>query len=224
VIFMFYIVATPIGNLKDLSQRAVEALSLADFIVCERPNHSLKILSFWGIKRKTLVAFTESNKRFSIPKIIGLLKTGKTACFIVDAGTPGVSDPGSELVAAVREQGIKILSVPGPSALSSAIPLTGERISKFLFAGFLPRKKKELLEFLELAKNNDFCLVGYESPFRLEKTLALVPESFKVVLVSEISKLHEKVLKGTAKEILAQFESDKNLKKGEFVVFFKPQS
>ncbi|KKT86517.1 MAG: tetrapyrrole (Corrin/Porphyrin) methylase, partial [Parcubacteria group bacterium GW2011_GWA1_Parcubacteria_45_10] len=104
MIFMFYIVATPIGNLKDLSQRAVEALSLADFIVCERPNHSLKILSFWGIKRKTLVAFTESNKRFSIPKIIGLLKTGKTACFIVDAGTPGVSDPGSELVAAVREQ------------------------------------------------------------------------------------------------------------------------
>ena len=79
MIFMFYIVATPIGNLKDLSQRAVEALSLADFIVCERPNHSLKILSFWGIKRKTLVAFTESNKRFSIPKIIGLLKTGKTA-------------------------------------------------------------------------------------------------------------------------------------------------
>ncbi len=196
-------------------------MSAADFIICERPSHSLKLLSALGIKGKSLLAYTEANKKSSIPKIISLLKSGKTACFITDAGTPGVSDPGPELVKSCQESGISVVSVPGPSALTAAIALTGERIDKFLFVGFFPRKQKEFSLQLELAKANGFWLVGFESPFRVAKILKQTPEEFLVVLVSEISKLHEKVLKGSPNQILAVLQSDKNLAKGEFVVFIK---
>ena len=218
---MLYLIATPIGNLKDIGQRAVSLLRIADFIVCERPSHSLKLLSALDIKHKPLVAYTEANKKSSIPKIIFKLKSGKTACFITDAGTPGVSDPGAELVNACQESGISVVSVPGPSALTAAIPLTGERINKFLFVGFFPRKQKEFRQRLELAKSNELWLIGFESPFRIAKILKQIPDDFFVILVSEVSKIHEKTIKGTAKEIIAQFERDKNLKRGEFVVFLK---
>jgi 16S rRNA (cytidine1402-2'-O)-methyltransferase len=218
---MLYIVATPIGNLKDISQRAASLLSVADFIICERPGHSLKLLSALDIKHKPLVAYTEANKKSSIPKIILKLKSGKTACFITDAGTPGASDPGAELVNACYDRGISVVSVPGPSALTAAIPLTGERISKFLFVGFFPRKQKEFNQRLELAKTNDFWLIGFESPFRITKILKQIPEDFFVILVSEISKIHEKTIKGSPKRILDVLEADKNLAKGEFVVFVK---
>ncbi len=218
---MLYIVATPIGNLKDISQRAVSLLSVADFIICERPSRSLKLLSALDIKHKPLVAYTEANKKSSIPKIILKLKSGKTACFITDAGTPGVSDPGAELVNACQESGISVVSVPGPSALTAAIPLTGERISKFLFVGFFPRKQKEFNQRLELAKINGFWLIGFESPFRITKILKQIPDDFSVILVSEISKIHEKTIKGSPNQVLAILEADKNLAKGEFVVFVK---
>lgn len=218
---MLYIVATPIGNLKDISQRAVSLLNAADFIICERPGHSLKLLSALDIKHKPLVAYTEVNKKSSTPKIISKLKSGKTACFITDAGTPGVSDPGAELVNACQESGISVVSVPGPSALTAAIPLTGERINKFLFVGFFPRKQKEFSRQLELAKTNGFWLIGFESPFRITKILKQIPDDFFVILVSEISKIHEKTIKGGPKRVLALLGTDKNLGKGEFVVFLK---
>jgi len=195
---MLYIVATPIGNLEDISQRAITVLKNADFIVCERPSHSLKLLGSLGIKGKLLIAHTEANKKSSIPKIISSLKSGKTACFITDAGTPGVSDPGAELVNACYDRGISVVSVPGPSALTAAIPLTGE-----------------------LAKTNGFWLIGFESPFRITKILKQIPEDFFVILVSEISKIHEKTIKGSPKRILDVLEADKNLAKGEFVVFIR---
>lgn len=218
---MLYLIATPIGNLKDIGQRAVSLLSVADFIICERPSHSLKLLSALDIKHKPLVAYTEANKKSSIPKIISKLKSGKTACFITDAGTPGVSDPGAELVNACQESGISVVSVPGPSALTAAIPLTGERINKFLFVGFFPRKQKEFSQRLELAKTNGFWLIGFESPFRITKILKQIPDDFFVILVSEISKIHEKTIKGSPNQVLAILEADKNLAKGEFVVFVK---
>ena len=218
---MLYIVATPIGNLEDISQRAITVLKNADFIVCERPSHSLKLLGSLGIKGKLLIAHTEANKKSSIPKIISSLKSGKTACFITDAGTPGVSDPGAELVNACYDRGISVVSVPGPSALTAAIPLTGERINRFLFVGFFPRKQKEFNQRLELAKTNGFWLIGFESPFRITKILKQIPEDFFVILVSEISKIHEKTIKGSPKRILDVLEADKNLAKGEFVVFIR---
>lgn len=219
---MLYVAATPIGNLKDISQRASRVLAEADFIVCERPSHSLKLLSFLGIRHKALVAFTEANKKISVPRIVSLLKSGKTGVFIVDAGTPGISDPGPELIKSVRENGIEIVSLPGPSALAAAISLTGERMDKFLFIGFFSRKQKEFSRCLEIAKANKLWLIGFESPFRLTKTLAQIPEDFFVILVSEISKLHEKVISGVPSEILGVLRQDQKLAKGEFVVFVKP--
>lgn len=219
---MLYIVATPIGNLRDIGLRAREVLEKSDFIVCERPGHSLKLLSALEIRGKSLIAYTEANKKFSVPKIIFSLKSGKTACFITDAGTPGVSDPGSELIKACQESGINVVSVPGPSALTAAIPLTGERINKFLFVGFFPRKQKEFSRQLELAKSNELWLIGFESPFRITKILKQIPDDFFVILVSEVSKLHEKTIKGSPSQVVAILEADKNLAKGEFVVFVKP--
>ena len=221
---MLFVVSTPIGNLKDIGERAISVLRDADFIVCERPRHSLKLLSAFNIKPKFLVAFTEANKHSSIPKIISLLKSGKTACLIVDAGTPGVSDPGPDLVKACQDHGIEISSVPGPSALTAAMALTGERIDKFLFVGFLSRKQKEFKRQLEIAGANDLWLVGFESPFRIAKTVFLIPEDYFVILVAEISKIHEKVLKGSSREILEVFKTDKNLTKGEFVVFVRSKA
>lgn len=219
---MLFIVSTPIGNLEDISSRATKVLHGADFIICERPSHSLKLLAALGIKHKLLISYTEANKKSSIPKIVSLLKSGKIACFIVDAGTPGVSDPGSDLVGACQRNNIAVASVPGPSALTAAVAITGERINKFLFVGFLPRKQKELKQHLEMARANDLWLIGFESPFRVVKSLKLFPDDFFVVLVSEISKFYEKVFKGSALEIIKFLETDKNLSRGEFVVFIKP--
>ncbi|MEW5805668.1 MAG: SAM-dependent methyltransferase, partial [Patescibacteria group bacterium] len=174
---MLYIIATPIGNLKDLGQRALAILREVPIIICERPSHTLKLLNHYQIAGKKLVSYTEANKRRQIPFILKLLES-QDAAFISDAGTIGVSDPGPELIKAARERGIRIASVPGPSAITSAIALTGERINKFLFVGFLPKKKKELTGLIELAQKNDFWLSGYEAPHRIEKTIQFLDENF----------------------------------------------
>ena len=218
-----YLVATPIGNLKDLGFRALETLKQVPIIICERPTHSLKLLNYFEITNKRLISYTEANKNHQIPFILRLLEN-QDAALIVDAGTIGVSDPGPELIDKARSKGIKIISIPGPSAITSAIALTGERIDKFLFVGFLPKKKKDLTNFIEISKNNNFWLAGYEAPHRLTKTLEFLASNFSnsyVVLVSEISKIYEKVIKGKPQEILEQFSKDPKLEKGEFVIFIK---
>jgi 16S rRNA (cytidine1402-2'-O)-methyltransferase len=220
---MLYLVSTPIGNLKDLGIRALEILKGVNLIICERPRHTLKLLSYYQIKDKRLISYTEANKSRQIPFILKLLEN-QDAAFVADAGTIGVSDPGPELVEAARKQGIEIRSVPGPSAITSAIALTGERINKFLFVGFLPKKQKELKELIELIKERKIWLAAYEAPHRLEKTIKFFNENFPeacLTLVSEISKIYEKVLKGSPEEILNAFSADPKLKKGEFVMFIK---
>ena len=218
-----YLVATPIGNLKDLGIRALEILKQVPIIICERPTHSLKLLNYFGITNKKLISYTEANKNHQIPFILKLLEK-QDAALIVDAGTIGVSDPGPELINKARFEGNKIISIPGPSAITSAIALTGERIDKFLFVGFLPKKKKDLNNFIEISKDNNFWLAGYEAPHRLEKTLEFLASNFSdgyVILVSEISKIYEKVFKGKPQEILDEFSKDQKLAKGEFVIFIK---
>jgi len=218
-----YLVATPIGNLKDLGIRALEILKQVPIIICERPTHSLKLLNYFEITNKRLISYTEANKNHQIPFILKLLEK-QDAALIVDAGTIGVSDPGPELIERARIKGVKIISIPGPSAITSAIALTGERIDKFLFVGFLPKKKKELTNFIKISKDNNFWLAGYEAPHRLRKTLEFLAFNFSdiyVILVSEISKIYEKVVKGFPKEILEQFSNDQKLEKGEFVIFIK---
>ena len=218
-----YLVATPIGNLKDLGIRALETLKQVPIIICERPTHSLKLLNYFKITNKRLISYTEANKNHQIPFILKLLEK-QDAALIVDAGTIGVSDPGPELIEKARTKGVKIISIPGPSAITSAIALTGERIDKFLFVGFLPKKKKELTNFIKISKDNNFWLAGYEAPHRLRKTLEFLASNFSdiyVILVSEISKIYEKVIKGSPEEILEQFSNDQKLEKGEFVIFIK---
>ncbi len=218
-----YLVATPIGNLKDLGIRALETLKQVPIIICERPTHSLKLLNYFKITNKRLISYTEANKNHQIPFILKLLEK-QDAALIVDAGTIGISDPGPELIEKARIKGVKIISIPGPSAITSAIALTGERIDKFLFVGFLPKKKKELTNFIKISKDNNFWLAGYEAPHRLRKAIEFLASNFSdiyVILVSEISKIYEKVIKGSPEEILEQFSNDQKLEKGEFVIFIK---
>lgn len=166
-----YVVATPIGNLEDMGMRALRVLREVPVIICERPSHTLRLLSHFDIHKKQLISYTEANKKQSIPRIIKILET-QDAAFVVDAGTAGVSDPGPELVDAARTAGCKIQCVPGPSALTSAIALSGERLNKFLFIGFVPHKQKDFQGIIELREEKQLPLVAYEAPHRIEKTLA----------------------------------------------------
>lgn len=216
-----FVLGIPIGNFKDISLRGLEALKDCDFVICERTSQALKLLRFFAVSAKKIISHTEANRAKSIPEILSLLTKGETACLITDAGTPGISDPGSDLVNQVRKAGFEVTSLPGPSALTAAISISGERINHFVFVGFLPRKKGELIKLYNQAVNSEAWLVGFESPFRLEKTLRYLPEDTSIILVGEISKLHEKVIKGNPQEILSIFIKDKNISKGEFVVFMK---
>ena len=217
---MLYLVSTPIGNLEDLGLRALRVLQQVPIIICERPTHTLRLLNHFQIKGKRLLAYSEAGKTRQIPQIIKLLQV-EDAAFVSDAGTVSVSDPGPELMAAARKQGIQISSVPGPSSLTAAIALSGKRMNEFVFAGFLPKKQKKLRELIENCQAQEMPLIAFEAPHRIEKTLHLLQEYYPekdIILVSEISKIHEKVLMGKAWELLQLIDTDKQLAKGEFVM------
>ncbi len=216
----FYIVATPIGNLEDIGMRALRILREVPVIVCERPQHTLKLLNHFGISGKQLVAYTEANRARAIGTVLELMR-GKSCAFVVDAGTPGISDPGPELIAAVRDAGVPIEMIPGPNALAAAIALTGERIVDFRFVGFFPYKQKDRMAMLDALQGADSWLIAYEAPHRIEKTIKFLSERYPryhIVLVSEISKVYEKVLAGTSQELLESFQRNSRLRKGEFVM------
>ena len=218
----FFIVATPIGNLEDMGMRALRVLKESDAIICERPTHTLKLLSHFNITGKKLVSYTEANKTRAIPAILKLLET-QSCAFVVDAGTIGVSDPGPELVAAVRERGIGIESIPGPSALTSAIALAGERMNDVRFVGFFPMKLKERTALLTELKHGQY-LAFYEAPHRIRKTMEFLQTAAPqchAILASEISKVHEKIIAGNPASVLDAFSRDARLEKGEFVVFVR---
>ncbi len=220
----FYVVATPIGNLEDMGMRAFRVLRDVPVIVCERPSHTLRLLNHFDIRGKQLVSYTEANKKQSIPRIVKILET-QDAAFVVDAGTVGVSDPGPELVSAMRIAGVQIQCVPGPSALTSAIALSGERLNRFMFVGFMPQKQKDFKNALGICAENELPLVAYEAPHRIEKTLARLEKEYpqcRVVLVGEISKVYEKVLQGTPQELITLLVKNTKLQKGEFVMIVRP--
>lgn len=217
---MLFVVSTPIGNLEDIGMRALRVLREVPIIICERPNHTRKLLSYFRIYNKKIIQYTEANKNRQIPYIIKLLQK-QDAAFVSDAGTIGISDPGPELIRASREQGIKIACVPGPSALTAAIALSGERINQFLFTGFMPRKQNEIKRLLELSTDKKKCLIAFEVPHRIKKTLNFISKNYpqiQIVIVGEISKINEKVLKGTALELLESLTKNKDLSKGEWVI------
>jgi 16S rRNA (cytidine1402-2'-O)-methyltransferase len=222
-----YIVATPIGNLEDISLRALRILKEVDLILCEDTRVTKKLLDRYQIQ-KPLLSYHQHSKLQKIDYIISLLKEGKNLALVSDSGTPGVSDPGNKLVEKVVESlsdKVKIVPIPGPSALTCAASVSGFPMDKFLFLGFLPKKKKRK-EILKEILDSKYPIIFYESPYRILKTLKelnlearaynLEPE---VVVCRELTKKFETIYRGKLKKVIEEIE--KGVIKGEFVVIFR---
>ncbi|HDQ14782.1 MAG TPA: 16S rRNA (cytidine(1402)-2'-O)-methyltransferase [Sediminispirochaeta sp.] len=214
-----YIVATPIGNLQDITFRALETLRGVDTVACEDTRHTGKLLKHFEIS-KPLLSCRSQNEEQAAVRIIGLLREGRDVAYVSDAGTPGLSDPGARLVQAVRREGIPVVPIPGPSALTTLISASGMTGRSFIFDGFLSpkagKRQKRLDELLEREEN----FVLYESPHRIVKILAYIAEKEpgrEVFLGRELTKLHEERLYGTALELFEDLNDRKSIK-GEIVI------
>ena len=213
-----YLVATPIGNLGDLSPRAAETLAAADFVAAEDTRVSLKLLNHFNIK-KPLVSYHEHNQVAAGPAILNRLLSGETCALVTDAGTPAVSDPGEGLVALCAENGVEVLAIPGCCAAVSALAVSGLPTGRFVFEGFLPVGKKERRERLAELAGEERTMILYEAPHRLRATLADLAEALgdrRITLCRELTKLHEETRRTTLSEALARYTE--NDPKGEFVL------
>ena len=220
-----YIVATPIGNLEDITLRALRVLEEVDYVLCEDTRVTKKLLSKYGLKTPTFSYHTHSSHKKE-EKILGLLKDDHDLALVTDAGTPAVSDPGGKLVSIVRKEfpEVLIVAVPGASALAAALSVAGVTMSDFLFLGFLPHKKGREKLFKEMTVTKR-TVVFYESPHRILKTLASLNQHIggrTVIIIRELTKLYEEVLSGTSEELLALLTEYKEKQKGEFVVIVTP--
>lgn len=220
-----YIVATPIGNLADITQRALDILASVDVVAAEDTRHSSKLLSHYGIKTRTF-ALHDHNEKQKAQTLIDMTKEGKSVALISDAGTPLISDPGYNLVNLAREQSVDVHPIPGPSAVITALSAAGLPTDKFLFAGFLPVKQQARLAELEKYKNAEFTTVFYESPRRIIDTLNYSEQVFGVdrefVLAKELTKHFESFVKGNAQSILDWLNEDKDRLQGEMVFMVSP--
>lgn len=214
---MLYIVSTPIGNLEDITLRAIRTLKEVDYIAAEDTRHSRILLDKYEIKTSVLSYHSYSSPA-KLEKIIDLLKEGKTLALISDAGTPGISDPAYSLIKRAIEEGIKIIPIPGASSLLSALVMSGHYMDKFIYLGFLPLKKGRQTLLKSLAEEKR-TMVIFESPHRLLKTLNQLQEFFgnrKIAICREITKLHEEVFRGSIEQGIEHFTAKKP--KGEFVL------
>ena len=217
-----YLVATPIGNLADISLRALVVLARADLIAAEDTRHSRKLLSHFGI-RAELTPYHEHNAAKERPRLLARIRAGFSVALISDAGTPLISDPGYKLVRDVLEAGLQVTSVPGPSAALAALTSAGLPTDTFLFAGFLPPKGGQRRKRLEGLKPVPATLIFYETASRLAATLADMAQIFgarEAAIAKELTKLHESVARGTPPALAAAFDSTEL--KGEFVVLVGP--
>jgi len=217
------IVGTPIGNLGDVTFRALETLRRCDVIACEDTRVSAKLLAKYDI-RKPLLIFHARSGALATERILAQLAEGKHVALVTDAGTPGISDPGSALVAAVRArlgETARIESVPGPSALAAALSIAGVPTDEFVFLGFLPHKKGRATLFKEIAAT-ERTVVFYESPHRIGKALAalaaVLPGARTVTVARELTKLHESLIQGRPDEVAEHFSKHPGQVRGEFVV------
>lgn len=217
---MLYIVSTPIGNLADLSYRAVETLKKVDLIACEDTRHSGMLLSHYGI-RKPLISYFDASERQKAPFILEKIRAGESVALISDAGTPGIADPGFRLVEGAIREGIRIEAVPGPCAFLAALSVSGLPTDRFIFEGFLPvksgQKKTKFLSF----KNEERTVIFYESPHRLLKSLQALQDTLgdiHIVVARELTKKFEEIRRGPVSETLLYFANKKV--RGEFVILF----
>ena len=221
-----WVVGTPIGNLEDISHRALRTLKESDFVLCEDTRVTKRLLDHYGIATPT-ISYHQHTGELKTAKVMELLRSGKNLALVTDAGTPGISDPGSKLVSLVRSElgaAVKIESVPGPSALAAAISLAGIGFDRFLFLGFLPHKKGRQ-KLLREAWESEYSFVIYESKHRLLKFLAEAAQLDKTMacrreltIARELTKLHESLYFGSAADLLPAISSDDNNLRGEFVV------
>jgi len=217
-----FIVATPIGNLQDISSRALEALKRVDFILCEDTRVSQKLLNHFGIS-KPLMSYHQHSGPAKIESILALLKQGKNLALISDAGTPGISDPGNQLIDLAIKQlnDLTIVPIPGPSALTAAASVAGCPMDRFLFMGFPPHKRKRKKFFQEALKSK-YPVIIYESCHRILKTLRELRElgnGLELVVCRELTKKFETIYRGIIDKVIEKIEKDKT--KGEFVVIIK---
>ena len=216
-----YVVGTPIGNLGDLSPRAVETLRKVDFIAAEDTRVTMKLLNHFDIK-KEMVSYFEHNKRERGEIICRRIANGETCAIVTDAGMPAISDPGQDLVALCHEQGIAVESVPGPTAFATALAISGMDSGRFTFEGFLSVSKKSRREHLEDIKDEKRTLIFYEAPHKLSNTLQdlyKVLGDRKIAIVREITKIHEQVIKTTLSEACELYAA--NTLKGEIVLIIE---
>ncbi|KRQ86341.1 Ribosomal RNA small subunit methyltransferase I [Caloramator mitchellensis] len=216
-----YLVATPIGNLGDITLRALEILKSVHFIAAEDTRQTLKLLNHFEIK-KPLISYHEHNKYESGEKIIKRVLEGESMALVTDAGTPGISDPGEALVKMAIENDIKVFGIPGPTAFVNALIVSGLNTSRFVFEGFLPVDKKGRRERLEALLDEERTIIFYEAPHKLERTLEDLYKTFgnrKIALCRELTKKYEEIIRCTLKEAIDTFKQKKPL--GEFVLILE---
>ncbi len=217
---VLYIVATPIGNLGDISLRAIETLKQVDLIAAEDTRHSMRLLNHLGITKK-LISLHEYNERRRLPNLVAKLLSGIDIALISDAGTPLISDPGYALVNAVHAADLKVCPVPGASSIIAALSSAGLATDKFTYFGFLSHKNVERMNSLEAMKAQKGTLVLLESSHRIKRLLGQLAEVFasnRIVVAKELTKAHENFLSGTPDQLIEQFAQNAALSKGEFVV------
>ena len=220
-----YIVATPIGNLGDITMRAVDILKNVDLVLAEDTRHSKKLFAHYEIET-SLRAFHEHNEKDKTEAIINEISSGKLIAMISDAGTPLISDPGYHLVSQAKKAGINVIPIPGPSALITALSSSGLASNSFTFFGFLPSKQVARIKFLQTKINLDETIIFYESPKRILSTLEDMLDVFggsrEVCLAKEITKSFETILTDKLPHLIEYLEADANHQKGEFVILVSP--
>ena len=213
-----YLVSTPIGNLEDISLRAVRILSEVDLIAAEDTRHTRKLLSHHDI-HTPLTSYYEFKETRKPAKLVDKLLDGKSVALVSNAGTPGISDPGYRLVAAAIDAEVRVVPIPGPDALTAALVCSGLPSARFCFEGFLPRKRSQRMARLEMMASDPRTYIFYEAPNRVVALLDEIAELFpdrKVALARELTKIHEEILRGTAGELAEEFRT--RTPRGEFVV------
>jgi 16S rRNA (cytidine1402-2'-O)-methyltransferase len=199
-----YIVATPIGNLEDVTLRALRVLKEVEAVACEDTRQTIKLFNAYDI-RKRLISYYQPRERRRVPEIIGLLRSGKDVALVSDAGTPGISDPGFPLIREALKEGFRVIPIPGPSALTAALSAAGLPTHRVLFAGFPPPKKEATRRLLASLKEEEATLVFYLPVRRLPEFLSAMLEILgdrRTIIARELTKIHEEFIRGTASELL----------------------
>ena len=224
---IFYIIPSPIGNLDDITIRAIDVIKKIDFLVVENRSTTKNLLKKFKIEKKKIFTYNDHSNKTERQNILEQLNRGLTGGIISDAGTPLISDPGYKLISDLIIKNINVIPLPGPTAVVTALTGSGLPTDKFQFNGFLPKKNKELITALNECANFSGTSVFYETPHRILDSLEIINKIFgpeaNLCVAKELTKVHENYFRGTAKEILDKFKANKQLVKGEFVllIYFK---